>query len=280
VVVVLTTDSSSKIAGLDIKSFVAELTDKFAEVTGIRAPAVPFIEFGNCGGADALLISSKLIMLDESLIGNPASLKKIMAHEVAHSVLFQCGIDAKIDDVYSVSFKEKMGIGFKNSTRVIDNLPALLIIRGLEEAPAHQFTALCGSEGSSAKAGYGNTMYALRLYTMRSSGIVSDVADNLSKTLLGNDILDAKSLLEGEWARALYDAFCRSAVAYNEANPGSMSVDYMIGYYGRIFALSDAIRFGYDHKMALNHEIKTLQELTKRISAYVDNPDTWVGWLR
>ena len=203
-----------------------------------------------------------------------------MAHEVAHSVLFQCGIDAKIDDVYSVSFKEKMGIGFKNSARVIDNLPALLLIRGLEEAPAHQFTALCGSGSSSAKAGYGNTMYALRLCTMRSSSIVSDVSENLSKTLLMNDILDAKSLLEGEWPSALYDAFCKSAIANNEADPGSVPVDYKIGYYGRIFALSDAIRFDYDHKMALNHEIELLKELTKRLYSYVDGAEARNAWLR
>ena len=48
-VVVLTTNSSGKIAEMDVRSFVAELVTKFADATGIRAPKMPSIEFGNCG---------------------------------------------------------------------------------------------------------------------------------------------------------------------------------------------------------------------------------------
>ncbi len=275
---VATAVTNHRVSEQNIEPLVVELTNKFSDATGLKPRATPRVEFGGCCGADALLMHPSVIRVNESLVNDPLLFEKVVANSVAQSILYQSGLGSQIWE-YLNSFKDSGGAGFDNALIAVNRSPSRLVIGGIAEAPAHQFEALYSRKYLGDNNCFGTEMYALRLNTMRSVNIVSAMANELTDMLRRNDLLDVKGLMGEGWQDTLYKDFCSEARA-NNADPDDMSIDYKTAYYGKIFALADAMRFDYDPKKALDYEVKRLQEFAKRLSTYVNDPDTWLGWLR
>jgi hypothetical protein len=253
--------SNTKLVEIELRAAVPALVDKFADATGIRALTLPTVEIGKCSGANALLLDPFSIRVDNSLAYSLTEAMNALAHEVAHSVMFQNGIRTGIDESRS-----NLLIRFNKSDCVIDNLPALLIINALEDASACQFEMLCTPRYPYRRSDYEETLHMLRLDSPHAKSVVENLLPELTGALRKNDVLDVKELLEGGWPNALYKKFCD---IYAPSRGYPMSVDNSAGYYGVTLALHDDIQSGYDYKGALNHGIKLIMGFKERLTAYL-----------
>jgi hypothetical protein len=264
-------------------AFAEKLCAQFERITGIKAPTIPAFRFGDgygLGSNESAKFPPWLwgfvnplapteIHMNDALIERPAYLEAKQAHEVVHSVLYQNKIGLKLEEVVNPESHEPGVIIWSKGlpSKIIHDPAVILLLRGLEEAPAYLLEAWHGLKKLEVNQPSGGIICVLSEFDSGVGNFIYSVSEafNSERAFGAGRLLEANELFKGGWPNAMLRVFEENAARRINVD---MTPYRKIDYYSRIIAWMDSVRHGYDLEKALNHAISTLRELPERITSY------------